>query len=57
MARRLTTNQEIAGSIPAVLTFFCFLLRLFQTAVSFSFAALERHQFLLGVWVVKRGCG
>jgi hypothetical protein len=24
MARRLTTNQEIAGSIPAVLIFFCF---------------------------------
>jgi hypothetical protein len=29
MARRLTTNQEIAGSIPAVLIFFCQMVILF----------------------------
>jgi hypothetical protein len=41
MARRLTTNQEIAGSIPAVLISFCFLLRVCQTAVNFFFCYLQ----------------
>jgi hypothetical protein len=53
MARRLTTNQEIAGSIPAVLIYFCRLARLSQSAVIFSFAALKHRWLLLGVWVVK----
>jgi hypothetical protein len=46
MARRLTTNQEIAGSIPAVLIFFFYLFFIFltlNTIIAFCLCPLLQH--------------
>jgi hypothetical protein len=58
MARRLTTNQEIAGSIPAVLIFFCLSLCTisFRSDILFCYPQTSLVAFG-GVGGKKCGCG
>jgi hypothetical protein len=52
MARRLTTNQEIAGSIPAVVTHVLFFI-FFHTIVTTFADRLVANNILLVVTVME----
>jgi hypothetical protein len=43
MARRLTTNQEIAGSIPAVLILFCLMFKFLHVSYCFVHRMFMHH--------------